>query len=103
MSRIGASAGDFFVCFVSVGDAAGLGVALGLALGVADDEDLLGEGEASVFLGVGDAFFWVVTETVGSLAFSRAVAFGEADGEASSSWDRAKGETAKRRARATRV
>jgi hypothetical protein len=71
MSRIVASTGDFFVCFVSVGDevGAGLGVALGLVLGAAGEEDLLGEGEVSVFLGVGDAFFWVVTETVGSSAF----------------------------------
>jgi len=42
---------------MSVVDGVGLGVPLDLALGAAGEEDLLGEGEVSVFLGVGEAFF----------------------------------------------
>jgi hypothetical protein len=64
-----------------------LGVALGLLLAAAGEEDLLGEAEAWV-LGAGDAVFSVVTDTLGSelvSAFSEAVASGEEAGDGLSS------------------
>jgi hypothetical protein len=93
MSLIVASGVDFFVGITAVVVELVLGVALGLVLAAAGDEDLLGEAEASV-LGAGDAVFSVVTDTLGSelvSGFSEAVASGEAAGGGLSSWARANG------------
>jgi hypothetical protein len=94
MSRIVASGVDFFVGITAVEDV--LGVALGLVLLAAGDEDWVGEGEVAA-LGVGEVFS-VVTDTLGSSAFSEAVASGEAAGEGLSSWARANGVAAAKRA-----
>ena len=89
MSLIVASAVDFFVGITAAGDVLVLGVALGLLLVAAGEEDLLGEGVASD-LGAGEAVFSVVTDTLGSelvSGFSEAVAAGDG----LSSWARANG------------
>jgi len=83
-----ASGVDFFVGITATGDVLVLGVALGLVLVAAGEEDLLGDAVAAVF-GAGEAVFSVVTETLGSW-FSAAVASGEAAGDAVSSWARAR-------------
>jgi hypothetical protein len=92
ISRIVASGVDFFSGITAAGDELGLGVALGLLLVAAGDEDLLGEGEVPD-LGAGEVFS-VVTETLGS----EAVASGEAAGDGLSSWARASGVAAVKRA-----
>jgi hypothetical protein len=89
ISLIVASGVDFFVGITAAGDELVLGVALGLLLVAAGEEDLVGEAEASDF-GAGDAVFSVVTETLGS-CFSEAVASGDAAGDGLSSWPRANG------------
>ena len=89
MSLIVASGVDFFVGIRAVVVEAVLGVALGVVLVAAGEEDLLGEAEASV-LGAGEAVFSVVTDTVGSelvSGFSEAVA----SGDGLSSWARTNG------------
>jgi hypothetical protein len=103
MSRIVASAVDFFVGITADGDELVLGVGLGLVLVAAGDEDLLGDGDASAFLGAGEAVFSVVTDTLGSSDFSGAVASGEAAGEALSSWATATGAAAAKRAVRARI
>jgi hypothetical protein len=92
ISRIVASGVDFFSGITAAGDELGLGVALGLLLVAAGDEDLLGEGEVPD-LGAGEVFS-VVTETLGS----EAVASGEAAGDGLSSWAMANGVAAVKRA-----
>jgi hypothetical protein len=89
MSLIVASGVDFLVGITAAGDELVLGVALGLVLVAAGEEDLVGEGDASDF-GAGVAVASVVTETLGS-CFSEAVASGEAAGDGLSSWARANG------------
>jgi hypothetical protein len=98
-----ASAVDFFVGIAAAGDELVLGVGLGLLLVAAGEADLLGEGEAFAvsFLGVGETVFSVVTETLGSSDFSRAVASGEAAGE--SSWATAKGAAAAKKVVRARI
>jgi hypothetical protein len=79
------------------------GVSLGLGL-VAGDEDFVGEGDAVDFgealdFGEGDAVVSVVTETLGSdVLFSVVVISGDAAGEGLSSWARANGVAAAKRA-----
>jgi hypothetical protein len=82
---------DFFVGITAADDAFVAGVALGLLLLAAGDEVLVGDGELSDF-GAGEAFFSVVTETLGS----EAVASGEAAGAGLdvSSWATANGAAA---------
>jgi hypothetical protein len=75
ISRIVASGVDFFAGITAAGDELVLGVALGLVLLAAGDEDLVGDGEVSAF-GAGEVFS-VVTETL----VSEAVASGEAAGD----------------------
>jgi hypothetical protein len=96
ISRIVASGVDFFVGITAAGDELALGVALGLVLLTAGDEDLLGEGEVSDLGGGG--VLSVVTDTLGSSAFSEVVASGEAAGDGLSSWARANGVAAAKRA-----
>jgi hypothetical protein len=79
MSLIVASGVDFFVGITAAGDVLVLGVALGLLLVAAGEEDLFGEGDASDF-GAAVAVASVGTETLGS-CFSEAVASGEAAGD----------------------
>ena len=81
MSLIVASGLDFFIGITAADDV--LGLALGLLLVAAGDEDLAGEGDVSDF-GAGVAVASVVTETLGS-CFSEAVASGEAAGDGLSS------------------
>jgi hypothetical protein len=85
MSLIVASGVDFFVGITAAGDALVLGVALGLLLVAAGEEDLVGEGDASDF-GVAVVVASVGTETLGS-CLSEAVAAGDG----LSSWAKANG------------
>jgi hypothetical protein len=85
MALRGASGVDFFVGITAAGDVLVLGVALGLLLVAAGEEDLVGEGDASDF-GAAVVVASVGTETLGS-CFSEAVAAGEG----LSSWARANG------------
>ena len=89
ISLIVASGVDFFVGITAAGDVLVLGVALGLILAAAGEEDLAGEGDASDF-GAAVAVASVGTETLGS-RFSETVASGEAAGDGLSSWARANG------------
>ena len=89
MSLIVASGVDFLVGITAVVVEVVLGVTLGLVLGAVGEEDLVGEGDASDF-GGGVAVASVGTETLGS-RFSEAVASGEEEGDALSSWARANG------------
>jgi hypothetical protein len=76
-----------------------LGVALGLDLVAAGEEDLLGDAEDCGF-GLGEAVFSVVTETDGSdLVVSGVVVSGGGAGDALSSWVKASWAVANRAAR----
>jgi hypothetical protein len=75
-----ASGLDFFVGITAAGEALVAGVALGLLLVAAGEAALVAAGELTD-LGAGEeAFFSVVTETLGSSVFSEAVASGDAAG-----------------------
>jgi hypothetical protein len=83
----------------AAGDELVLGVALGLDLVAAGEEDLLGEAE-DCGLGLGEAVFSVVTETVGSdLVVSGVVTSGGGVGDALSSCVKASEAVANRVAR----
>jgi hypothetical protein len=86
MSLIVASGVDFLVGITA---ALVLGVALGLVLLAAGEEDFVGEADASDF-GAGVAVASVVTETLGS-CFSEVAASGEVAGDGLSSWARTNG------------